>query len=88
MPCWQADRGCREPCQAPSDNGVFAITAQPGKVADMDRLLADQTVSALQALFEACNVLADSLSTPRREKVEKILLRVQQARATIMAEMM
>lgn len=30
----------------------------------MDRLLADQTVSALQALFEVCNVLADDLPTP------------------------
>ena len=54
----------------------------------MDRLLADQTASALQALSEACNVLADNLSAPRREKLEKILVRVQQARATIMAEMM
>ena len=54
----------------------------------MDRLLADQTVSALQALFEACNVLADDLPPPRREKVEKLLARVQQARASIMAELM
>ena len=54
----------------------------------MDRLLAEQTVSALQALFEACNVIADSLSAPRRENVEKLLHRVQQAHGSIMAEMM
>ena len=38
--------------------------------------------------LRSCNVLADNLSVPRPEKLEKILLRVQQARATIMAEMM
>ena len=54
----------------------------------MYRLLADQTVSALQALFETCNVLAAELPAARREKVEKLLRQVQQARATIMAEMM
>ena len=54
----------------------------------MDRLVADQTVSDLQALLQACNVLADSLSAPRRENVEKLLHRVRQAHGSIMAEMM
>ena len=53
-----------------------------------DRELADVTVSALQALFETCNVLAAELPATRREKVEKLLPHVQQARATVMAEMM
>ena len=67
---------------------MLAVAPLACTLGGMDRLLADQTVSALQALFEACNVLADNLSVPRREKLEKILVRVQQARATIMAEMM
>ena len=67
---------------------IFAFSAQPGTVASMDRLLASQTVAALQSLVEAFNVLADDLPPPRREKVEKLLARVQQARASIMAEMM
>ena len=52
-----------------------------------DRVLADVTVSAVQALFKACNVLAAELPAARREKVKKLLTHVQQARATIIAEM-
>ena len=63
------------------------FSAQPGTVATMDRLLASQTVAALQSLVEACYALAADLPSARQEKVEKLLIRVQQARATIMAEL-
>lgn len=54
----------------------------------MDRAIANYTVNALQAVFEACNTLASELPPAKREKVEKMLTRAQQARASIMAELM
>ena len=44
--------------------------------------------NALQAIFEVCNILASELPAQQREKVEKLLRQVQQARAGIMAELM
>ncbi len=57
MPGWQDASSCRGPTEA-SDSGVFALRAQPGTVASTDRLLASQTVVALQSLVEARYALA------------------------------
>ena len=54
----------------------------------MDKLVANNTVNALQSLFEAINVLAADLPPDRREKVDRLLRASQGARAAIMAEMM
>ncbi len=54
----------------------------------MDRLLATNTASAIQALFEAINAVATDMPTPQQTKVEKALARAQQARSAIMAELM
>ena len=52
-----------------------------------DRALANHTVTALQSLVEDCNLLAADLPPVRREKLAKLLRRVQQERASIMAEL-
>lgn len=54
----------------------------------MDRIIANFTVNALQNLVEVCQVLAAELPADRQVKVEKLLARVRQSKAGIMAEMM
>ncbi len=54
----------------------------------MDKMLATNTGTAIQALFEAINAVASEMPAPQQAKVEKALARAQQARSAIMAELM
>ena len=54
----------------------------------MDRLLATNTATVIQALFEAINAVAADMPAPQQAKVEKALARAQGAKAAIMAELM
>ena len=49
----------------------------------MDRLLATNTATAIQALFEAINAVAAEMPAPQQAKVEKALARAQRAKSAM-----